>query len=516
MRDASLQELRDMLRSGRAGLCADSRLARPGDVFVAVPGSRVDGAKFSREALLAGAVAVVGRDGPDAWPDMPPPSGGDALFVASDDPARDLGLLAGALYGTDTLPFPVFGVTGTNGKTTVTHLLEHLFGSAGQKVGVLGTVSYRWPGHEEEAPLTTPDTLRLHAMLAAMRQAGVQAAFMEVSSHALDQRRVAGIPFAGCVFTNLTQDHLDYHRDMEHYFAAKARLFHEAMDGSSVRTSHAGGAGVKAVKAVNAGDAWGRRLLADLPEALSYGLRDALGGFEAALTGEILANTPGGLHLDLAWKKRRWTIRSSLIGAYNAENLLAAMAVALGFGFDPERMDCFGDFHGVPGRLERVPARFRGEEAHVFVDYAHTPDALIKVLTALRGAGFSRLITVFGCGGDRDRAKRPLMGEAVARLSDVAVLTSDNPRHEDPLAIMADVLPGLDKGAQAGAQGGARRVDIRTEADRRKAIELGLSLVRPGDVLLIAGKGHERTQQIGACRHPFSDQAVVRELAPCA
>jgi UDP-N-acetylmuramoyl-L-alanyl-D-glutamate--2,6-diaminopimelate ligase len=238
-------------------------------------------------------------------------------------------------------------------------------------------------------------------------------------------------------------------------------------------------------------------------------LREALPeGFEAALTGEILANTPGGLHLDLAWKKRRWTIRSSLIGAYNAENLLAAMAVGLGFGFGPERMDGFGDFHGVPGRLERVPACFRGEDAHVFVDYAHTPDALIKVLTALRGAGFSRLITVFGCGGDRDRSKRPLMGEAVARLSDVAVLTSDNPRHEDPLAIMADVLPGLRKGAHG--------VDIRTEADRREAIELGLSLIRPGDVLLIAGKGHERTQQIGACKHPFSDQAVVRELAPCA
>jgi len=375
----------------------------------------------------------------------------------------------------------------------VTYLLGHLFEAAGKKTGVIGTVSYRWPGHEEDAPLTTPDTLRLHAMLAAMREAGVQAAFMEASSHALDQRRTAGIPFSGCVFTNLTQDHLDYHKDMEDYFAAKARLFHEQANG---------------IIAVNAGDAWGRRLLAGLRGAIAYGLKDKMPEQAgAALTGEILSNTPEGLRLGLSFGKRQWTIRSPLIGAYNAENLLAALAVGLGSGFGPEQLDRFNDFYGVPGRLERVPARFQGQELHVFVDYAHTPDALINVLGTLREVGFSRLIAVFGCGGDRDRGKRPLMGEAVARLSDVAVLTSDNPRHEDPLSIMADVMPGLRQGAKA---------DIRAEPDRRKAIELALSLARPGDVVLVAGKGHERTQQIGDCKHPFSDQSTVRELAPCA
>jgi UDP-N-acetylmuramoyl-L-alanyl-D-glutamate--2,6-diaminopimelate ligase len=303
---------------------------------------------------------------------------------------------------------------------------------------------------------------------------------------------VAGIPFSGGVFTNLTQDHLDYHQDMEHYFAAKAKLFHE----------QAGG-----IMAVNAGDAWGRRLLAGLRGAVAYGLKDKMHGHAgAALTGEILADAPDGLSLRATWGKRQWTIRSPLIGAYNAENLLAALTVGLGSGFSPEQMDCFENFYGVSGRLERIPARFRGRELHIFVDYAHTPDALVNVLGTLREVGFTRLITVFGCGGDRDRAKRPLMGEAVARLSDVAVLTSDNPRHEDPLAIMADVMPGL-QGARAA---------VHAEADRFKAIELALSLAAPGDVVLIAGKGHEQTQQIGDCKHPFSDQAVVRELAPCA
>ena len=491
MRDTSLHELRDMLRSGRAGLCADSRLVQRGDIYVAIPGNRVDGAEFSLQAVQAGAVAVVGRARPELSASL---SAEDRLFVASDDPARDFGLLAQALYGTDSLSFPVIGVTGTNGKTTVTYLLGHLFEAAGKKIGVLGTVSYRWPGHEEIASLTTPDTLRIHAMLAAMRQAGVQAAFMEVSSHALDQRRAAGIPFSGAVFTNLTQDHLDYHQDMEQYFAAKARLFHEQADG---------------VMVVNAGDAWGLRLLTGLRGAIAYGLKGKMPEQTGAvLTGEILANTPAGLHLGLSWGKRQWTIRSPLIGAYNAENLLAAQAVGLGFGLAPGQMDSFGNFYGVPGRLERIPARYRGQELHVFVDYAHTPDALINVLSALRGVGFSRLITVFGCGGNRDRTKRPLMGEAVARLSDVAVLTSDNPRHEDPQAIMAEVMPGLRQGTG--------RVDVRTEVDRRKAIELALSLARPGDAVLVAGKGHERTQQIGDCKHPFSDQSVVRELAPCA
>lgn len=487
MRETTLDALCALLREGRAELRADSRLVAPGDIFVALPGSQVDGADYTRRALEAGAAAIVSRTRPAA-----DGTDGDALLALVTHPAEALGLLAAARYGTEGDLFPVFGVTGTNGKTTVTYLLEHLFRVNGKKTGVLGTVSYRWPGHEEDAPLTTPDTLRTHAMLGAMRAAGVEAAFMEVSSHALDQDRVAGVPFAGAAFTNLTQDHLDYHKDMETYFAAKARLF----------------TGQSGIMVINADDPWGCRLLNEVPRAVSYGLRGkTVQGRTPHLLGEVLANTPGGLRLALEWHGARQVIASPLIGLHNAENLLAAMGLALGYGFDLGQMDAFGDFYGVCGRLERVRAMRDGQELHVFVDYAHTPDALINVLHTLRGVGFTRIITVFGCGGNRDRAKRPLMGEAVARLADVAVLTSDNPRHEDPLAIMGDVMPGLRAG------GGVR---ICAEPDRRAAIKMALDMAGPGDVVLIAGKGHERTQQVGDVKHPFSDQQVVRELLPCA
>ncbi len=485
MRETSLNELSERLRLGRAGLRADSRRVRPGDIFVALPGSQVDGARFIADALAAGAAAVVSRELPADLPDAP---GSTACFLHSEDPVGDLALLAQAAYGTDGLPFPVVGVTGTNGKTTVTYLLEHLFRANGRTAGVLGTVSYRWPGYEEDAPLTTPDLLRLHGMLAAMRQGCVDGAFMEVSSHALDQRRVAGVPFTGAVFTNLTQDHLDYHRDMETYFRAKARLFDMVRPGG--------------VLAVNSDDAHGLRLLGMHPEAVGYGLRDAAVK-NPLLKGEILSSSPQGLRLRVSWQGARWEIASPLIGAYNAQNLLAVQAMGLGLGFSPEQLDCFGNFNGVSGRLERIPAERDGQPLHIFVDYAHTPDALVNVLTALRAVGFQRIVTVFGCGGNRDKTKRPRMGAAVASLSDVAVLTSDNPRHEDPLAIMDDVLPGLRQGPAS--------LEIVTEADRRKAIERALKMICPGDALLIAGKGHERTQQIGDAKHPFSDQDVVRE-----
>jgi len=421
------------------------------------------------------------------------------LFARSDDPARDLGLLAASRNGTDSLPFPVVGITGTNGKTTITYLLEHLFRANGKNAGVLGTVSYRWPGYEEAAPLTTPDLLSLHDMLSRMRLADVEAVFMEVSSHALGQQRVAGIPFAGAVFTNLTQDHLDYHQTMDRYFEAKARLFSLVREGG--------------VMVANSDDQWGRRLLADHPQAIGYGLRPCADVSNRMLHGTITASSPQGLRLRLEWEGRTWEIDSPLVGEHNALNLLAVQAFGLGFGMMPEQLDCFSNFYGVSGRLERVQAKRGGQDLHVFVDYAHTPDALVNVLQALRGAGFGRIVTVFGCGGDRDRTKRPLMGEAVARLSDVAVLTSDNPRHEEPLAIMADVMPGLERGA--AERGEDAPLKIVAEADRHKAIKLALELAKPGDAVLIAGKGHEPYQQIGDVKHPFSDQDVVRELT-CA
>jgi UDP-N-acetylmuramoyl-L-alanyl-D-glutamate--2,6-diaminopimelate ligase len=285
---------------------------------------------------------------------------------------------------------------------------------------------------------------------------------------------------------------------MDAYFAAKARLFQTGLR-----------PGAPAV--INGGDAYGRRLLVGLTDVFGYCLRHKLpgGAYPAAdwLVGELLADAPDGMRLELRWTDARRVVAAPLIGAFNAENLLAVVALGLGLGMTLEQMDCFGDFPGVPGRLERIGDPHEGRGPHVFVDFAHTPDALHNVLQTLKDVGFPRIITVFGCGGDRDRAKRPLMGEAVARFSDVAVLTSDNPRHEDPLAIMRDALPGLKSG---------RALRIETEPDRRAAIALALDAARPGDAVLIAGKGHEKTQQIGDVKHPFSDQRIARELLACA
>ena len=325
-------------------------------------------------------------------------------------------------------------------------------------------------------------------MLAAMAAAGADTAVMEVSSHALEQQRVGGVPFAGALFTNLTQDHLDFHPDMLSYFKAKARLFLEVPRDDKAM-------------AVNADDEWGRRLLELCPSALSYGLQNGLPG-RRHLHGELLSAGTDGCRLRMTLDRESWELHSPLVGAFNASNLLAVQALALELGLKPEQLAALSGFAGVCGRLERVP---NPQGLHVFVDYAHTPDALINVLKALRGAGFRRIVAVFGCGGNRDRTKRPLMGQAVARYADVAVLTSDNPRFEDPEAILRDVLPGL-----------AEARETVVEVDRRAATARGLELLGPDDALLIAGKGHEDYQIIQGVKHHYSDQEVVRELLGCA
>ncbi len=481
----SFESLLAQVRSEQPDICVDSRLVTPGSVFVAVPGAADDGARFIPAAVQAGAAAVVCR--PDCAEGRAAAASGMRVFTR-EDPRTAVWMLAQARYHTDRLPMRILGVTGTNGKTTTAYLLEHVFTAMGRRVGVMGTVSYRWPGHAEEAPLTTPDSLRVHRMLADMAVAGVDVAIMEVSSHALEQQRVGGVAFDGAAFSNLTQDHLDFHQDMKSYFRAKARLFVEVprLDKAAV---------------VNADDAWGRRLLELCPKALSFGLGEGLPG-RRHLAGRIVSSSTAGLHLGMTLEGRQWEIRSPLVGGFNASNLLAVQALCLELGVDPADFRHFEDFYGVSGRLERIPNE---QGLDVFVDYAHTPDALVNVLKALRDAGFQRIITVFGCGGNRDRTKRPRMGEAVAAWSDVAVLTSDNPRHEDPEAIMADVLPGLKEARQ-----------LVVEADRRKATQAGLALLRPGDALLVAGKGHESYQQIGAVKHPYSDQQTLRELLRCA
>lgn len=481
----TLSDLAAHVAHTRPRLTSDSRAVTPGAVFVAVPGSKVDGSRFIPEALTRGAAFVVCEA-------LHAATVSGATAVVTDTPRQALAVLAAALHGTAALPFGLVGVTGTNGKTTCTYLLEHLFASAGKRAGVIGTIAQRWPGHHANADMTTPDCVDLHAMLADMAHAGVDMAAMEVSSHALDQCRVDEVPFAGAVFTNLTQDHLDYHQTFEAYYAAKARLFLEK--------PRAGKA-----KAVCTDAPWGQRLATDIvthhghSQLITFGLQPSVFiGEGRHVHGTMLESSCKGLHLRMDMNGTVWDIRSPLVGAFNAENLLAVQTMGLGLGFTPEQFTCFETFQGVCGRLERIP---NPQGLDVFVDYAHTPDALTNVLTALRGAGFARIVCVFGCGGNRDRTKRPLMGEAVARDADVAVLTSDNPRHEDPNAIMADVRPGL-----------ATAREVVCNADRRAAIAQALSLLRPGDALLVAGKGHETTQQIGDVKHPFSDQQTIWEL----
>jgi UDP-N-acetylmuramoyl-L-alanyl-D-glutamate--2,6-diaminopimelate ligase len=384
------------------------------------------------------------------------------------------------------------GITGTNGKTTESCLLETLYRSLGCKVGVLGTVSYRWPGHEQEAPLTTPDCLSLHAMLAAMHEAGTDVVFMEVSSHALDQERVAGIRFSAALLTNVTQDHLDYHGTMEHYFASKLRLFLPESEGGFPLDSKD--------CAVNADDPYGRRILGMQRDCVGYGLTAPPEPDRRHLRGDILSLGPEGVELEMHYEGKRWRLGSPLVGGFNVMNLLGVQALGLAMGLGPEDFSALSSFTGVTGRLERISGK---AGYNVFVDYAHTPDALLKAISALREAGFARVITLFGCGGNRDRSKRPLMGEAVASLSDCAVLTSDNPRDEDPEAIIADVLPGL-----------GRCASVVVEPDRRKALALAVKMLSPDAALLVAGKGHENYQLVRGVKYPFSDQAVLREYLP--
>jgi len=506
-----------LARQHAANISTHSGKVGKGDIFVSLPkaapvmpkgadgegGPDYTGAEtFLADAVRAGAGVIVCTEAVFNAARVADIAPGPIAAVLVEDTRSALGELAGAWYGTDSAAVKLFGITGTNGKTTTTYLLEAIFRAAGHVPGVIGTVEYRWPGHEEASPLTTPDCMTLHSMVAAMEGAGADTALMEVSSHAIDQNRVAGLEFAGALFTNLTQDHLDYHHDMEEYFAVKARLFAEVKNG--------GLACPDAALAVNIDDAYGERIFDANPSVLGFSLKRK---GARILNGEILEQGREGLHLRMTLGDAAvgtggpdgvaaWELVSPLVGEFNAANLMGAQALALAAGIGTEALQALASFGGVPGRLERI-GNSRG--LSVFVDYAHTPDALEKALQALRGAKFERVVTVFGCGGNRDRTKRPRMGEAAARFSDVVVLTSDNPRKEDPLAIMADVRPGL-----------VNAREVFEEADRKKAICLALDILKPGDALLIAGKGHEPYQIIGETKLPFSDQQVVREHLGCA
>lgn len=474
---ASWQELLDQVRKG-IRIRTHSQEVCPGEVFVALPGIKVNGVQFIPQALQRGAAYVVSSKKLDGLENE------DCRIVYHPDPNLALGELAKAYYKLDQYDFSLLGLTGTNGKTTVSYILEYLLQRAGFKVGVVGTINYRWPGFQQDANLTTPGCIELYEILSQMGEQGIDVVCMEVSSHALAQNRVAGLEFALALFMNLTQDHLDYHEDMERYFQAKSKLFFPSCSPSPYPV-------------INLDDIYGQRLANSLGSGLGFSLK----GYEQTdipcLQGKILSATQKGLHLRMSFEESYWELKSPLIGGHNASNLLAAQAVGLRMGLDSNDLLVLKDFSKVPGRLERVKNELG---LNIFIDYAHTPDALENILAAVRRFPFQNLIVVFGCGGERDRKKRPLMGQAVAKYADEAILTSDNPRNEDPQKIINEVMVGL--------QG----IKVICEKDRRQAIRLAISRLGIDDVLIIAGKGHENYQQLGDKKFPFSDFDVVKEF----
>jgi UDP-N-acetylmuramoyl-L-alanyl-D-glutamate--2,6-diaminopimelate ligase len=439
--------------------------ASAGSLFFCIPGGRVDGHAFAADALAHGSTALL----VERWLDAP------ATQVRVPSVRAAMGPVSAAFFGRPADRMTVVGITGTNGKTTTTYLLEAVFRAAGRTPGVVGTTGVRIDGDPVPFPRTTPEAPDLHRLLARMVEAGVEAVAMEASSHGLDQHRVDGVRFAVAVFTNLTQDHLDYHASMQEYFLAKARLFTPELAERAV---------------VNVDSAEGRRLLESGLPTLTYGL-----GAGADVRATDVRTTREGI----AFRVGDLEVRSSLHGLFNVENCLATLATARALGIaDDVVARGIAAVRGVPGRVEAVEA---GQDYLVVVDYAHTPDSLENVLRAVRPLASGRVLVVFGCGGDRDRSKRPLMGRAATTGADLTVITSDNPRTEDPTAIIAEIEPGAREG------GG----DFLVEPDRRAAIRLAVSRARAGDVVVIAGKGHETYQELADRTIGFDDRAVAAE-----
>jgi len=460
------------------GVTHDSRRVQPGDLYVALPGQRFDGWDFAAAAVTAGAVAVAGA------PPRTPALAADLTtltvpWAALAEPRAGLAALAARVYGHPDRELVMAGVTGTNGKTTVALLIAAMLEAAGLPAGFLGTIGYRFGERRFAGGHTTPEPSDLYRTLREMRAAGARAAAMEVSSHALAMQRVAGAAFDVAVFTNLTRDHLDYHQDMESYFAAKRGLFTQLKPGAR--------------PAVNIGDPYGRRLAAELPEALTFGDGGAVRASAVRLSTE-------GIAARLETPRGAFEIDSPLLGRYNLDNLLAAAAAAEALGLPHAAMTRgIAERPRVPGRMEPVD---RGQPFPVYVDYAHTGAALAAALEAVREvaggnrAGAVKVAVVFGCGGERDPGKRSAMGRTAGELADLPIVTSDNPRGEDPLAIMAAVEEGVK------ASGNSR---YRLVPDRREAIRAALAAAGPGWAVLVAGKGHEREQIVGDRKLPFSD-----------
>lgn len=459
------------------GIAHDSRAVRPGNVFVALKGVRADGTLYVRQAVDNGAIAVVAEH---ALPDVGVP------VVQVADARLAMAQLAADFHGRPSERMRVVGITGTNGKTTTAHLVASIFDAARMPCGIIGTVAHRIGREIRESSHTTPESTDVQALLHDMADRGCVACAMEVSSHALALRRVDATTFSAGVFTNLTRDHLDFHENMEAYFQAKRRLFEMLPPGAPAL--------------INADDPKAAAVVAASAKPVTYGINRS-----ADITPGPLTFSIDGLDFDIRTPRGTLHARSKLVGRPNVYNILAAagIGVALGLPFDAIERGLHA-LQAVPGRFEVVSGP--DDSITVVVDYAHTDDALRNLLETARPLARGRLITLFGCGGERDRTKRPLMGAVASRLSDVLVITSDNPRHENPLRIIEEI--------QRGITPDTRRDDapLFAIADRRAAIAKAIDAARPGDMVLLAGKGHEKYQIVGDEHVPFDDVAIAREL----
>jgi UDP-N-acetylmuramyl-tripeptide synthetase len=456
---------------------ADSKQVGPGSVFVAVKGHSQDGHRYIPDAIAKGAVLAIGEEDLSLG----------SSYLRVEESRVVLGALAAALNGHPSRGMLVIGVTGTSGKTTTTYLLESILKAAGHRVGVIGTVSIRIGDQVLPSTLTTPGVVELHALFGQMKQSGCTAVVMEVSSHALKQRRTASLSFDGMIFTNLTPEHLDFHPTFEDYFQSKALLFTEVAQFSIREGKHP-------VAVINQEDESGRRLWELLGKNAEI-KRVSFLGDEGLTTGiDGITGSIDGIE-----------IHSPLTGQFNGSNIAGAVRLAQALQISDQNISKgLMDLNGVPGRLERVP---NSKGVHVWVDYAHKPDALEKVLATLRKVrGTGRLITVVGCGGDRDRQKRPVMGRIAVEGSDRVFITSDNPRTEDPLAIIQEILKGIPSGAPS----------VTVEPDRRMAIQLAIGEAQTGDLVLIAGKGHETYQILGTQKVHFDDREIAAEALACS
>lgn len=460
------------------GISYDSRKTKKGDVFVALKGTYLDGHDFIQNAIKNGASALLVEDFPAIKENVNIP------IVKVKNTRRALSRIAFNFFRPPLGKMNIIGITGTNGKTTVSYLIESILKTAGRKVGVIGTISYRFCGNNFDAPVTTPESLELMWILKQMSQDGVTDVIVEVSSHSLAQERVVDCPFKIAVFNNVTRDHLDYHGSIEEYFRAKAKLFLRYRPFYSV---------------INADDPMGKKLISELKgRCITYGLKGQTDIWASNIELDI-----GGIKAEIMMPNGGVKIESPFIGIFNLYNILAASAASYCLGIKNSLIEKgINSLKGVPGRMEILK---NGLSPYVIVDYAHTPDALLNVLKSIKAIFKKRLITVFGCGGDRDRGKRKDMGKIAGKYSDVTIITSDNPRSEDPFHIMQEIEEGIRQIKRHG-------IKYLLEVDRKKAIEKAIRMAEDGDVVLVAGKGHEDYQIIGNRKVPFDDKQIIKNI----